>query len=172
MELSERFGWMLLGMAIGFVFGFIVARLRSIEEKVETVDEHLKKQKRVRDDAGFMRIPVVADALYLLSLVIVLWGAYAAHQATIKVEQTNDDLRQVVVCNQEYLKSQAEFLSVLLEKPPPTEVESREALEKYFALLQAYASSDDTLTQDNEELSAYFQGCLEKGQELKETQDE
>lgn len=91
MELSERFGWLVFGMAIGFVLGFIVAQLRSIEKKVETVDEHFKQSKE--DERGFMRIPLVADVLYFLVLVIVVWSAIASQKTSNEVEVTQDCIK-------------------------------------------------------------------------------
>lgn len=93
MELGERIGWMLLGMAVGFVLGFIVARLREIKEEVHEIDT-IVKESRKRNDRGFMRFPLVADALYFLVLMIVVWGALAAQKAANQAEGTQECIKQ------------------------------------------------------------------------------
>jgi hypothetical protein len=91
MALSERFGWLVLGMAVGFVLGYIVAQLKAIERKVDTVDEHIKQSK---DEQGFMRIPLVADVLYLMVLAIVVWGAVAAQHAANETRKIQECIKQ------------------------------------------------------------------------------
>lgn len=165
MALSERFGWMLLGMAIGFVLGLIVARLRAIEEKVDTVDEHVKKP---RDEWGFMRIPVVADVLYILALLVVLWGAYAAHQASNEVEDTQGELKHTVGCIEQYNTRQGEALS---GRDASVKAGTRSEIELWtkYAKLYAQAKSDPTKIPQLQE--ALNRAILSHRQALIETQD-
>lgn len=162
MDLGERLGWLVLGMAVGFVLGFIVARLRVIEQKVDEVDGHVKH--RARDEIGFMRVPIIADAMVLIVVLITAWAAFASQKATNDVHETQQDLAEVTLCNQQYLKSQAEFLAILLEVPPPSNKEKREALTKYYELLTAYAEADNNNTP-----AQNFNECLSLGDKLEET---
>lgn len=96
MALSERLGWLLLGMIIGFVLGIIVARLRAIEEKVDAVDEHVKEtQRKVSPgSSGFMRQPLGTGMLYFLALLIVFWGTVAGQLALNRVDHTQMCIKQ------------------------------------------------------------------------------
>ena len=159
MALSERFGWLILGMAVGFVLGLIVARLRDIKEEVDEID-NIVRGGRVRDESGFMRIPIVADVLYLTALVIVVWGAFSAQQASNKVEETQKELARVSHCTQDILADTVEalnerteytgeqassnvelqgaqytFLAILLDNPPPTDQKINESLRAYVDAL-------------------------------------
>lgn len=169
MELSERIAWLLLGMLIGFVLGFIVARLRAIEEKVDTVDEHLMQRRRdINDQRGFMRFPLVADVLYFLVLIIVVWGAISAQKASNEVKETQKRLSHVVSCNRYYLGAFLEAVeprttsnqkqttaNVELQRawyrvirfelhiPPYSEEARRAKAEEYAGVLQSYIEAAD-----------------------------
>lgn len=111
MALSERLAWLVLGMAVGFILGYIVARLREIMEGVDEIDTNVKSiTPRVRNEGGFMRIPVVADVLYILALTIVVWGAFASQKASNEVEATQEKLaatqqriEKITACTQDNL---------------------------------------------------------------------
>lgn len=109
MDLSDRLSWLLLGMAIGFVLGVIVTRLRVIEKKVDVVGDHIKKH--TNDERGFMRHPVVADVLYFLVLLIVVWGAFSAQKATNEAQSAQRQLQRTVECIREYNTHLGESLS-------------------------------------------------------------
>lgn len=188
MGLADRLEWMLLGIAVGFVAGIIVSRLRVIEEKVDTVNQHVKRE---RSEVGFMRYPVVADVLYLAALIIVLWGVFLADRADHKVEETQHQLQQVTDCNRTYLgaflqaveprqsavtkgneanvklqKSWYDFVKFSLHIPPPGKADQRDAAEKYVKSLKAYLRAGNKSTEQahqnpyptDEELAA----CIDK----------
>lgn len=104
MSLGERAEWLILGMVIGFILGRIVSRLQNVEQKVDSVDKQVKGTQN-RDQLGFMRFPLVADALYFLVLIIVVWGTVSAQKASNEVEETQGNLEQVSECNRVYLSS-------------------------------------------------------------------
>jgi hypothetical protein len=191
MELSERFGWMLLGMGVGFVLGYIVARLREIKEEVEEIDA-IVKEVRKRDEGGYMHIPKVANALYLLVLAIVVWGAFSAQKASNEVESAQDRIAQVTACNQEYLadiietvnerttytaeqarlnielqQSQSQFLGILLEDPPPSDQRRSEALRSYFGALGDFieinARARDKAAANPYPTRQEYQSCVNEG---------
>lgn len=92
MEVLERAIYLAIGLGIGFILGYIVARLREIKEEVDEVLD-IEKQKngepprRVRDDAGFMRVPLVADFMYLLVLGLVLYGVILSIEASQDIKE-------------------------------------------------------------------------------------
>lgn len=129
------------------------------------VHEHIPKRNtsRVRDERGSMRIPLVADAVLLLVVALVAYAAFASHKANNDVEDHQQDVARITECNQEYLantieafnerttytqdqahanvdlqRAQAELLKVLREEPPPSELRSDEAFDKYFEVLSDY----------------------------------
>lgn len=165
MELSERISWLVLGMAIGFVLGYIVARLRDIKEEVDEIDEIVKQTQRVapkrvrreRDEDRFFRLPRGSDLAYLVALLLILSGLWFSN------EQRNQ-LKETTACNTEYLKSQAAFLSVILEEPPVPDEDRQVALQEYFDLLTAYSNADERPTPEalaKYDISDKFKACLE-----------
>lgn len=153
MELSDRIGWLIFGMIIGFVLGYIVARLREIEEKVATVDEHVIEAQH-KDERGAMSL---ANAMLLIVVLVVAFSAFASQRASNNVKENQENIVTVAVCNQEFLakilvavnertsanadqlksnvalqRSQSQFLTILLADPPETEAAQKEALRRYF----------------------------------------
>jgi hypothetical protein len=161
MDLLERAIFLAIGGGIGFILGYIVARLRDIKEEVDEVlmiekEKHGMPTRRKKDEDGFMRIPVIADVAYLLALTLILLGLWGMNNIA-------DDLQESTSCNTEYLKSQAEFLSVILAEPPETAANERAALQEYYDLLTAYADSSTTPTEaelDRYNISDEFKACL------------
>ena len=192
MALTERLGWLLLGMAVGFVFGYIVARLRDINEGVEEIEHNVKElaPKRVRDEGGFMRIPVVADAALLLVLAIVVWGAFASQKASNEVAETQVALEKITECNKESLtdtisalnerttytgeqatsnvelqRAQYAFLAILLEDPPPSDARINASLREYIDALASFVEVNTKATvkvkNNPYPTTEDFESCLE-----------
>lgn len=163
MSLDERIGWLLLGCMIGFALGYIVRSLREIKEEIQEVD---KTVKRARNEEGFMRNPIVADVALLLVIVLTVWAAFASQKASNDIQDTQDRIARVTICNQQYLsktiralndrtekfgfqaqanlelqKAQAAMLSVLTAKPPKAAKEKRKAFEDYFDALNEFVST-------------------------------
>jgi hypothetical protein len=162
MDLAERVIFFMIGGGMGFILGFVVARLKVIEEKVDHVKHEVHevdvivKDARKRDERGFMRVPFVADIAYLLALALILLGLWFMY------DQSKSD-REARVCNTEYLQSQAEFLSVVLAEPRSSPRERQRALQEYYQLLTAYANSDNepTYAEINKfDISEEFKKCL------------
>lgn len=151
MDLFERIIFFSIGSAVGFVLGYVVARLRIIEVKLDFVKaevhevDELVKHKRVGGEDGFMRIPLVADIAYLVALVLILAGLWFMHKERQIDTQDRENIGRLSICNSEYLHAQAQFLSVYLEDPPATRPEQRRALENYVELLEAYNMDDGDL---------------------------
>lgn len=154
MGLDDRLSYLLLGMLVGFVLGYITKALREIKEEIGHVDETVKRQKNER---SFMRFPLVADAMLLVVLGITVYAAFSSQKTNNELSDTQDYIARITFCNQEYLAGtiaalnerttysteqaranvklqieQGELLAFLLTEPPPLESEGREALRDYF----------------------------------------
>lgn len=154
MGLDDRVTYLILGMAVGFILGYITKALREIKEEIKQVDKTVKRQ---RNERGFMRFPLVADAMLLVVLSITVYAAFSSQKVSNDVTDTQDLISRVTFCNQEYLadtisalnerttysteqaranvklqEEQTELLAFLLTEPPPDESAGREALRDYF----------------------------------------
>lgn len=104
MDLWERLIWLGVGGFIGFVLGYMVRSLHSIEEKVDHMDEVINEGKpSKRGDDGFMRHPLVADAMVLVVVFITAWAAFISQRASNQVKESQDQIKAVTVCNKVYL---------------------------------------------------------------------
>jgi hypothetical protein len=90
MDLIDRFTFLLVGCVLGFLIGYVVGQRRTIEHIKETVDEvddivkenlGEPKQKRRRDERGFMRNPVRANLALLVVVLIAVSAAFLAQKA-------------------------------------------------------------------------------------------
>lgn len=128
MEFSDRIGWVLLGM----VLGYVLRLLQDLKKEVHEVDEIVTrrerrsaaKQRRVRDEGGFMQNRIVADVIMVLVFSMCLWatistgatnnklrdavGEVRAQQVSLETNQKADEqtqlrLARITVCTQEYL---------------------------------------------------------------------
>lgn len=87
MNLDERLTFFLLGCGVGLIFGYIVARLREIKDKEDTieakVDDLLSKP---RDEDGFMQNRIVADVMIGLVVVLTAYAAFVSQQTSNTLE--------------------------------------------------------------------------------------
>lgn len=97
MDLAERIFTFLIGAGVGAVVGYIVARLRCIEKKLEVMDRHVLHPERGED--GYLKFRWLTFANVALSLVVIL-VAYAAFSAQSAVDavKKNTHLNFVSVC--------------------------------------------------------------------------
>ncbi len=161
MDLFERTMFFAVGGGIGFVLGYIVARLHEIKEGIDEVVELEHAQKNdAHDDKGSMRIPAGKDLALLLVVFLVVFASIASQRASNKVEETQSRLTVISTCTMEFLsktvsalnertqysqrqaeanvslqKAQAEYLAIVLIDPPVSDEEKREALQVYFDTL-------------------------------------
>lgn len=197
MDLSERVGWMLLGMAVGFILGYIVASLRDIKEEVEEIDDMVKHKLPPRDERGFMRIPLVADVLYFIVLLIVVWGSFSAQRAVNTAQEAQERIEHVTECNRVYLgallnaveprttasSAQAEanvalqeawyaFVQFQLHIPPYPEADQRKKANEYALALKDFLLTSEQTEKKYQEnpypTNEELTGCIQH----KETQDE
>lgn len=110
MSLDERIGWVLLGMAIGYV----LRTLQEVRKEVHEVDETLKRDK---NEKGFMRNPIIADFVILTALGLCVFAAISTQITNNRLEatvvqleanqkddrSTRGDLKKITVCSQDFL---------------------------------------------------------------------
>lgn len=161
MDLNDRLVYLLIGVGIGFILGYITKALRNIEEELHEVDENVKK---VKDEGGFIRFPIFANLALVTVLVVAVWASFAAEKNNDALVETQEELarqqvliQRITTCNQMYLEqtvsalnerttyssdqarsnvklveAQARFLRILLTEPTPPEPVRRDALRLYF----------------------------------------
>lgn len=134
MDLDDRALYLILGMVLGSALGYVVRMLQEIQKDIvvvngevhdikEEVDEidSIVKTKR-RDEAGFMRVPVVADILVISVLALTVWAAWSTGETNNKLEaaitdisanQKADDLQEVRI--QKITSCTLEFTSKTIE---------------------------------------------------------
>lgn len=174
MGYEERIGWMLLGMAVGFIAGYIVRALRELKEDVHDIKEELDEvdhivKGNVHNDDGFMSNRLVADIMMVTVLVMVLISTVVSIKASRTVEANADcslDIfeKTIVALNErtEYSGDQAtanvnlqqdqkDFFALLLKKPPEPEAKRSQAAQDYLDSLEKFVdlSSKTAVKVDN-----------------------
>lgn len=156
MEFSDRVGWVLLGMALGY----IIRLLQDMKKEVHEVDviltarekRKLNKQ-RSRDEGGSFRIPATRHIAVGLAVLLCLYATVSTGITNNKLEDAISDIRasqeadvqiqlklaRVTVCTQEYL---GKTITALNERTEFTQAQSdanvnlqkaqREFLETYL----------------------------------------
>lgn len=105
MDLLERIVLFTVGLGVGFILGYIVARLREIERKVDTVGREVHEvDEIVKGKTGALERPPLT---HILMLVVLLITAFAAFSAA----KTNNALEETVYCLTRFNTNQNEALS-------------------------------------------------------------
>lgn len=127
MSLDDRLWCLLLGILIGYFLGRFTRKLDKIENEVHEVDEIVKTnvERRRRNEAGFMRYPVVSDVAVLLTVLLTCFAAFVTQRNSNEVEESQRELASaqqqleatqvqltlVTRCTQTYLGSTIEALN-------------------------------------------------------------
>jgi hypothetical protein len=90
MDLLDRLVFLLIGGGVGYILGFMTRPLFTIEKEVRTINA----SKRNRDQDGFMRHPLVADALAVAVVILVAFSSIQAQHALNKVEDTVGKMKE------------------------------------------------------------------------------
>lgn len=92
-DLIDRALFLIIGLGIGFIFGFMTRSQIRIEKGIHHV-ERLVEKPRAKDEGGFMYVNrIVTDALYLLLLAVTLFGVIRAETALNKVEKAQQAIK-------------------------------------------------------------------------------
>lgn len=85
----------MIGASVGFILGYIVARLRTIEKKVDAVQFEVHETdvlvKRSRDEEGAMKRPRLSQVGLALVVLLVVWASFMTGK-------TNADLDHSMTC--------------------------------------------------------------------------
>lgn len=163
MELSDRLFWLLVGIAIGGVLGYIVRSLQEIKKELHDVDEIVTKN--AKNESGVMRFPIISDIILFLVLLLCVYASVSAGNTNNKLANAQERIDDVTSCTQEYLsktilalnerteysteqarsnvalqRSQSEFLAILLLKPPASDERVSQALADYFDNLNEFVN--------------------------------
>lgn len=105
MDLFERLIFFTIGAGVGFILGYVVARLRVIEIKVDAVKSEVHEVDEIvkhdRDDRGMIKLTTV---MMILALGITAFAAFSA-------ARTNQKLEETVRCLTRYNTNQNETLA-------------------------------------------------------------
>lgn len=169
MGLDDRISWLLLGAALGFVFGYIVRGLREIKERLPKVDDEKRKNEEGLSHASWMGLSL------LIVVLLTATAAFMSQKASNDVQSTQGQLSRVTRCNQQFLsktivalnqrtsftikqansnvklqKAQAEYLNKILQQPTPPRRELIVSLNTYFSSLKEFV---DVSEQSRRQLS-------------------
>lgn len=174
---DERVGWLLLGMAVGFIMGYIVRTLRELRSDVHEVKEELhevdgivkKKLGERGNDSGFVIPETLRNILLLVVVLVVAGSAFVSQKASNEVHNSADCNYEFLIktisalnertefttqqaqANIELQKSQQAFFELLLRKPPETEARRSAAAQEYLASLNNYIDLSKLSTNKIEE---------------------
>jgi hypothetical protein len=100
MDLAERAIFLIIGGGVGFILGYITARLREIKEGVDNVRDMEKEiLDRDKGERGSMRVPRWSEIGLFAVLCLTVWAAFQAGA-------TNANLDNTVTCVVEYNEDQ------------------------------------------------------------------
>jgi hypothetical protein len=159
MTLTERVIWLLIGIAIGAVLGYFARSLQDLKEELDEV-KALEEANHPKMDAGAVAWSVLRDVALFLVVIATVWAAFSSQNSSNRVEENQQDIARIAVCNQDILsktikalndrttytqlqaesnvdlqKEQAAFLSVLIAVPPSQATARRDATKKYLDAL-------------------------------------
>lgn len=134
-EFSDRLGWILLGMALGYIIRLLQDMKKEVHEMDEIVTRREKKKaarKRERDEGGFMANRIAADVVMVLVFAMCAYATFSTGATNNKLEdavvqlkdqqsqiaagqeedkQTQLRLARITVCTQDYLGRTIEALN-------------------------------------------------------------
>lgn len=163
MAFDDRLQYLLLGIVIGFVLGYLVRLVKDIKEELDEVDTIVKRIEHHDDESGFMRYPWIANIAILLVVGLTAYASFVSQKASNEVADAQEQQEQVVACNQmvlaqalealnerstyttgmatsniELQQSQSDFFTILLHKPPYSEQKRTKAVQDYYSDLQTF----------------------------------
>lgn len=166
MAFDDRLQYLLLGMAIGFVLGYLVRLVRDIKEELDKVDEIVERELGGSDydgEKGSIKLPHLRDVAIFLVVGLTAYAAFMSQKASNDSSDAQDRIERVVYCNQSILsealtvlnerssytkaaadanidlqQSQSNFFSILLHRPPYSEAKRSQAVQDYYHDLKRF----------------------------------
>lgn len=115
MAFDDRLQYLLIGMIVGFVLGYLVRLTREIKEELDEVDEIVKKElgngHRDKDQAGFMRVPWAANIAILLVVGFTAYASFVSQKASNDVQTAQNSQSRTVYCSKKVLDEAVEVLN-------------------------------------------------------------
>lgn len=108
MGLDDRFVYLLLGMAIGFVLGRLTRSLNRLEaevddikEELDEVDEIIKEEwtERHRNQDGFIKPSIPMGISLFIVIAVTVGAAFLSQKAANDAQNAQDALARVTACN-------------------------------------------------------------------------
>lgn len=168
MSFDERLAWFSLGVLVGLVISWLKdIRLgeKELKEELDEVVDLVKRTRGEKDEYGFVRYPLVADVLLIFVIIMTVWASFATSRTNEKLEHQSQEIENITECNQQYLfktikalnertrysqeasnsnvalqKELAQFIDILLFRPPKTAEERYIALQKFDGKLGEFVS--------------------------------
>jgi hypothetical protein len=155
MDLAERVFVFLIGCGVGFVLGYIVAHLRTIERKLDRVDHHVLHHEVIvsedevkvksKDEKGVLSWSwlTFTNVAMSLMLILVAYAAFSAQAALNAVEKnTQSDFVAVCQAGAEIREVQRQTVDAIyqlatqsLERPPGSKPLTDVELQQYNAYI-------------------------------------
>lgn len=205
MDLAERVILLVVGGGFGFILGLIVARLQDIKNEVDEVLTLEKERHDVSnnphetDERGSAITGYLPHITLLVVVLITVFAALSSQRSSNNVEDTQDSIEAVTMCNQRFLgqllytvnerttfsadqakanielqKVQSRYITTLLANPPESVESKTYALKEYYDKLTNYISVNSQAAKKLEE-NQYptidqFNSCVDSN--MKKAQDE
>lgn len=143
MDLLDRLIFFTIGSGVGFILGFVVARLREIRDGVDEVldIEKEKPDTRKRDEQGGVKRPSLTTIGLALTLIVTAGAAFQTGRVNNELKHTNAQLEHTVTCITEYNVRQGRSLKsrdAAIKAGTQSEID----LWTTYARLYALATSD------------------------------
>lgn len=161
MGLDERFSYLILGLLIGFVFGYFTRRLQKIEEKVNHVDKLITK-----DEQGSIRLPQFMwlrskipepikarlrrvqykNVMLFVVVMLVAFSSFQSQRASNKSDRTTYAVAAASVQTQKFTYCNQIFLGNVIVALNERTTYSKDATAANIALQKAFATFITVIT--------------------------
>jgi hypothetical protein len=147
MGLDDRLWYLLVGMAIGFVLGYLTRALNRLDEKVDRLQEELDEvdeiikedhDRRSRDEGGFITPGWASSVALFIVIAVTVGAAFLSQKASNDAQNAQDTLKRVTACNSALLSKTIVALNertTYTGAQANTNVDLQLAQSKFFDLL-------------------------------------
>lgn len=98
-HLVDRLLLFLVGGLVGFALGYLARSVREIEEEIEIIDPKFTKNSR-----GESQTDLLLRVGLFLVVVLTAWSAFSTQKANNRIQDTQNAVARITVCNQQYLE--------------------------------------------------------------------
>lgn len=171
MDLNERILWLLFGMAIGFILGYIVRSLRDIKGEVDKIETLIEKRQNESNEGGFTRNPIVLDIVLLFVIGLTAFAALSTQQVNNQFQADQAEDEQDTQCTEKFLGDTIAALNqrtTFVQNQARTNIQLQRAQFIFFTTILKNPSNDQI------EIDAFHnyidaqRGFLEANEKLKD----